>query len=436
MAGQSRGRSFLGDEDGGMTMYVMLMFVVCGILGGLALDFSRMQKTITAMQNAADSAAHAAIISRPDLSEAGAQAMAVEIAERNLPPEFNGVTLTAADVVFGDWNPTTDTFVARSGATDAVRVTIRRTASTGNPFTTTLLRFAGHDSFDIAREATMVAADQDCLREGFVSNTMVDMQSNSQYLNGFCIHSNDQVKISSNNYFEDGVSVTLPRPGQILLPQSGFESNPGLQDALGQNRYNIRILNRLQEIITGLTTPGSRYMPRYITNPTPMTLNRRNVGGTPLQEGRVYTVTCNGGQRLTVDGGAVLNNVVIVTNCEVVFGNGAVMQNAVIATTNTGDRSINGPNGVQVGRNDNCGTGGGAQMITLGGMDFASGLQVYGGQLLAAKGIAFTADSGGIEGASFIAGGTIEGTSNMTFEGCGGAGMEDNFAVPYAQMVY
>jgi hypothetical protein len=208
-----------------------------------------------------------------------------------------------------------------------------------------------------------------------------------------------------------------------------------LQDALSANRYNIRILNRLNEIITGLTTPGSRYIPRYITNQTVQTLSRRNIGATPLAQGRIYRVTCNGGQKLSIDNDARLNNVVIVTNCEITFGNGAIMENAVIATTHTGDRSINGPNGVQVGRNDNCGTGGGAQLITLGGMDFASSLQVYGGQLLAAKGIAFTAASNGIQGASFVAGGTITGTSNMTFVGCGGAGMEDNFVVPYAQMV-
>jgi len=436
MDGRMRWRSVLRDESGSMTIYAMLMFVTCAIIGGLALDFARMHKTITEMQNAADSAAHAAIISRPDLGEGEAKAMAVEIALRNMPAALNGAVMTAADVVFGDWDPETATFHPRAGATDAVRVSVSRTVALGNPFRMTLLRLAGMETADIRREATMVAADQDCLREGFVSQTYVDMQSNNQYLRGFCIHSNGGVKISSNNFFETGVVVTMPRPAGIDLPQSGFASNPGLEEALAQNRYTIRILNRLQEIIAGLTTPGSPYVPRYITNTTPVVLNRRNVGGTPLPEGRVYQVTCNGGQRLTVDNGAVLNNVVIVTNCEVTFGNGAVMQNAVIATTNTGARSINGPNGVQVGRNDNCGTGGGAQMITLGGMDFAAGLQVYGGQLLAAGGIAFTADAGGIEGASFVAGGTITGSSNMTFEGCGGAGMEDNFAVPYAQMVF
>ena len=426
---------FLKEESGGMTVFSLFMLTTCLIIGGLALDTARLHDTMTLMQNTADNAAHAAIISRPDMSEAEAKLEAVAYAERNMPTEMHGFVLNVTNIEFGSWNGETFSFAPEPGATDAVRVRVSRNTESNNPLETFLLRFAGFEEWEVTRTSTMLNADQHCLREGFVSETFVDMQSNNSFVKGFCIHSNDRVKISSGNFFETGVSVTMPHPSEIELPQSGFGSNSGLEDALDSNRYNIRLLGRLDEIIAGLTTPGSRYIPSYITNSTVLQIGRRNISSTSVTTGRIHRVNCSGNQSLTIENNTVLRNVVIVTNCKVAFGNGAILENVVIATTNTDARSFNGPNGVSVGRNDNCGTGGGAQLLTLGGMDFASGLRVFGGQLIARGNIGFTADAGGIEGASFVASGTISGTSNMSLEGCDGQGMEDNFREAYARLV-
>ena len=64
-----------------------------------------------------------------------------------------------------------------------------------------------------------------------------------------------------------------------------------------------------------------------------------------------------------------------------------------------------------------------------------SDLRFYGGQVIARLNVDFSANSGGIEGASIISGSTISGTSNMTMGFCG-TGMEDNFAVPYFRLAY
>ena len=57
-----------------------------------------------------------------------------------------------------------------------------------------------------------------------------------------------------------------------------------------------------------------------------------------------------------------------------------------------------------------------------------------GSQLLALGDIEFTANADGIEGASFIAGGTISGTSNMIMGFCNHAGMERNFEAEYFRL--
>src|SRR5690606_4956976 len=99
--------------------------------------------------------------------------------------------------------------------------------------------------------------------------------------------------------------------------------------------------------------------------------------------------------------------VVIVTDCDVKFSNGAALENSVLATTSTSAKSISAPSGLRLGADDSCAEGGGAQVLTLGGVDVAAGVEFYGGQIVAAADIAFTANADGIEGASLVAGGEI-----------------------------
>ncbi|MBC7157124.1 MAG: hypothetical protein H5U20_06375 [Rhodobacteraceae bacterium] len=89
--------------------------------------------------------------------------------------------------------------------------------------------------------------------------------------------------------------------------------------------------------------------------------------------------------------------------------------------------------GLRIGRDDNCATGGGTQLLTLGSMSFPSDLQVYGSQLVARDDIEFSANADGIQGAAFVAGGTISGTSNMEMGFCG-TGMENNFHAEYFRL--
>lgn len=66
-------------------------------------------------------------------------------------------------------------------------------------------------------------------------------------------------------------------------------------------------------------------------------------------------------------------------------------------------------------------------------MSFASGLMVFGSQLIASGDIDFAANANGIMGASMIAGGRIDGTSNMDMGFCG-SGMENNYEANYFRL--
>ena len=263
-----------------------------------------------------------------------------------------------------------------------------------------------------------------------MADKLIDLQSN----NGFCLHSNETIQVNQNNYFEKGTVVSLPNTSNLTLPASGFTKNTGLADALRENFYNIRILDRILPIIVSLQSGGATYMPDYVVNKSVKAItiasNSQTLSTADLVAGNIYNVTCNGNKTLKVANNTTLKQVVVMTNCKVSFGNGDILENVVLGTTNTDADSINWSSGFQVGKNDHCATGGGAQLLTMGSMKSASALKAFAAQLLAMGSINFTANADGIEGASFIAGDTISGTSNMTMGLCGN-GMEDNFEVDY-----
>lgn len=175
------------------------------------------------------------------------------------------------------------------------------------------------------------------------------------------------------------------------------------------------------------------YTPSYISATSTQALTNKRVAQADLTPGQVYTASCSGGNALTITQGVVVSDIVLVTNCSIKFDKGVVLQNSVIATTSTSANSITSPSGLQVGKNDNCTSGGGAQILTLGGMNFPSDLQIYGSQLIASGDVDFSANASGIQGASIIAGGDISGTSNMVFGFCG-TGMENNFQAEYFRL--
>ena len=427
-------RRVLHEEAGTATIMALFFVLISAVIGGLAIDFNKAMARRTHLQVTVDAVAHAALYTRERNSAAVAIDKALEIAAVNLPPARNGDALLPQDIEFGVWDPATRSFTPDPDAKDAVRVSAHRIAARSNPVRNILLGMVGFDTFDLSRGAVYVTYQPTCFREGFVANGVVDVQSNNAFQNGFCIHANDHVKVSSNNYFGDDTIVSMPNTDNLQLPRSGFDTNAGLEEALRDNGYHIRILNQLEGLVASLSTNAAATRPDYITSAGVIQLDGKSVDGSQFQPGRAYVVTCTGGSGMQIKGAGTIRDVTVVTNCPISFGQGTVLENTVMATTNTGSKSISSPSSLQIGRNDNCAPGGGAQLLTLGGLDVAADLRMYGGQIIARTDVGFAANANGIAGASIIAGGDISGTSNMTMGFCGD-GMETSFRAAYFRLV-
>jgi hypothetical protein len=459
---------FTAAEDGGMTGGGLIFIVIFLAVGGLAVDMSNAINFRAQLQMTADSTAHDALYERnvaltstPD----DARDVALALGEQNMNEDYHGQVLTGADIEFGVWNAAASSFTVNENSRTAVRVTTHRDSAGENEVATYLLKFAGFDSWDLRTSAVFETYQPPCLKEGFVAENMVDIQSNNSYFTGFCIHSNDVVSLNSNNYFEAGTIVSMPDTSDLQMPASGLETNIGLSDALRYGAMQIRLINALKAVSSSWSTGKSNMWdflqlaardgqidyitgtPREITvvNGQPKnstsgdnnaeatkSLKDRN-GNSVLRANAVNYVYCSSSST-SLDIDRTVTNLIMITNCKISFGSAGALENGLFATLSTDAKSITGSSSTRIGVKDSCAAGGGGQLVSLGGMNFASGIGINGGQLIALKEIAFAANGDGLKGTSIISGDTVSGTSNMTMGLCG-TGMEDNLKLPYFRMV-
>lgn len=137
----------IGNKRAGVSMvYLIVMIPLLFGLGGIALDGLMLRSVKTDLQSATDAAALYGAsgirnIGVNGLSASYAQARQGfndEFAARNAALKPNQqdqkVTLATSDIILGVWDNTNRTFTSNSNATvaNAIRVTARRTAATGN----------------------------------------------------------------------------------------------------------------------------------------------------------------------------------------------------------------------------------------------------------------------------------------------------------------
>jgi hypothetical protein len=421
------------DCEGSITLLGLYMFVAGTMIGAFALDYTYLQATKTQLQVAADQASHAALYNRRTMSETDAKKAAIEIIQPLLPREVYGEIITDSSIEFGSYDRDSLKFTFKAGSKEAVRVTASMLAEKSNAAPSYLFHMLGIEHFDIRARATFMTYKPGCLRQGLMADGIVDLQSNNSFTNGFCVHSNTHISINQNNYFESGTVVSMPSISDLDMPKSGFDQNDGLQEALRNQRINLNIMNRLEDIQSGLHSGLGEYIPTYIKSSTITDLNASTVTQDMLTPNRIHRIDCKG-SKLTIDGsGAAIQNIVIITTCPISFANDSKIADAVIFTTDTTARSITAPQGLQIGRNDECAEGGGAQLVTMGGVSVASKLSMFGGQILAKKDVDFAANADGLQGASIVTRGTINGTSNSKMGFCL-SGMEQNFETDYYRM--
>lgn len=434
---------FKGDQDGGLTVVNVIFLSLIAMLAGIAIDVSSVVAARTQLQATADAAAHAALVEREFHTQQEAKDKALAVAVGNMPAGQYGNVLSQQNITFGDYDRSTGTFTADVNSREAVLVQTERLSSQGNGVTTFLLQFVGLWDWDLRTTSLFETYFPTCLIEGFVAEEVIDIQSNNSYFNGFCIHSNSYVSINNNNFFEPGTVVSMPDTTDMVIniTGKGEDKNEGLDEALREGKYFIKILNRIDLIIDGVKDRHSRYARDWINNYNVIDVDEDRadlltgqtykIAPSDLTKGRIYEVS--GCSKVDFLAGT-FEDIVFIADCPLEFSNGAVFEDATIITTSTADKSMRAPNNLVLGAPDSCADGGGAQLVTKGGIEVASVLEMHGSQIIAAKNVEFQSNTDGLNGASIVSGGRIDSTSNMNFAFCGN-GMEHSFMAEYFRLV-
>lgn len=275
------------DEDGGLTIFGLYIFLATVIIAGIAVDMTHLISERTKLQITADLAAHAALYNRDSMSAEEARDQAINVVATSMPDSRFGEVMTREDIVFGNYNYATSQFSSDDTSRSAVLVSLRRHASNNNAVASFLMQFVGVDQWNLSSQAVFVTYRPACLREGFVAEGIVDMQSNNGFSNGFCIHSNTHVSLNQNNYFEPGTVVSMPDIDDLDMPRSGFEKNDGLETALREGRFHIRVLSQLDDIVYDLLNYGGEHTPDYITDSRVYTQRGKKISPSDFSPGTI-----------------------------------------------------------------------------------------------------------------------------------------------------
>lgn len=440
----SRLTRFTHKEDGAMTAFGLLLTITMLCVGGLGLDYANGMMVRTHLQVAADSAAHAAIMAREVQGPVDAKATALAVAQRALPVEKFGDTINEGDIEFGTWDASTGDFTPDPLSRDAVRVSTARLESRANGVGTIFMQFLGMDNLDVRRTSIFETYYPTCMREGFVAENRVDVQSNNTYGNGFCIHSNEHVEINNGNSFMEGTIVSMPDKNDLVIPSGGMDSNPGIGDALRSGAYRLRILEQMPAIIAGVEDPDSPFFRTDYVNidaitgtPPIVTISsNKNITVADWVPGAIHKLDCASPNKQMNFGSSndVFRRGILITNCIIKFGSSVSLEDVVMVNTNTDVKSFNSPAKFTLGRDDNCADGGGAQLVTQGGVSFTSQFNAYGGQIVAKEIVTFTAQSDSIEGISILSGDEIDANSLINVGFCGGSGLRNSFMAEYFRL--
>lgn len=465
-------KSFKDDLRGGMTVFGLFFFLFSGILGAIAVDVTSLYAARTHLQIAADQAAHAALYNATVIGkdEDDAKLAAIALVSATLPLAKYGITIEPEDIQFGKYNATADAFTTAGSGVDAVRAQTSFSDEHSNSAPTFLFRLIRLRSFEIYADSIFATYDPECLSDGFVANDVVNMQNQNFFGKGTCVHSNSKVELQVNNQFEQAANefeqgATLSMPGgeqTVVVPGDKIEDVDGLVQALADGDLDIRVLDRIENMIYQYQNPtGTDFphpgvsgdeigWPSYIhaDDRTMQTLVvDKTIDSNALAAGGVYYVECGGNGTLTIESGnggtaplPVLTEVVLITPCKVSFGQGSSVQNARVISLSDHSKSFSASNGLSLGSvgSDGCEENG-AQLISMGGMDFAGNFTAYGSQAFSMGDIKFAATPSApndFKGISIVADGRIDMASHVNLQaGCDPSGAGEQITASYFRMV-
>jgi hypothetical protein len=439
-------KEFACNEDGAGTVMGVLWFMALVAICGLAVDVTDGLRNQTMLQATADATSLAAAIDLPN--NPAAVATAVSYSVDNMNTETNGHVLDTSDVEIGLWNEATNSLDTAAAVPDAVKVTVHRAARNDNAVPVNFLRIAGFRTWNVTAQAVAQRFIPECLNDGLIARGFVDISSNNGFVNNICVHGQQGVNMQNHNFYEAGVTVSMPDPGtQLTIPTGGMESNPGLPQALRENILDPRMVNHVDEIMAAMISgavPASEYIPSYITDFTVHEEDEKFDLSNAIP-GSIYKIVCAPNKNVSIPANSTVHDVVIIAQCEIKINAGAYVYNAVLGSRSGGNPGQGQGGGVssanigiaanvQLGAPDDCADGGGVQLYSNATIHTAASTRIDGVQMVAAGDVELGAGDLGVNGISVQTGGDITLTSNNMFGLCSG-GAPSLFTVPYYRLV-
>ncbi|MCC5986293.1 MAG: hypothetical protein JJT95_01335 [Pararhodobacter sp.] len=316
-------RRFITDTRGAIGTLSAFFLLLALIVTGLALDYANGLRTRAQLQTMADAAALSGALRLPDGEAATTEALA--IAEVNGSNLSLGRMLSAGDVVTGRWNPATRTLNTSAPRPDAISVTTRRSAASGNPLRTLFLRLLGRESLDISVSAVgFRIVRMPCSGGGFFSARRSVIGNGNLFDPSFCLHGDEGVTMNNTNTFEFGSVISMPDLDDLI--ERG--SNYGVDEALRVQGYRFTLPDLVPVTIEAMREGelAGDALPPFLTS-GPVTLSHidRN---TSLAPNTLYVV--NG----PVDLGSnqTLREVGIVASGNIRAGSNLWLDRVVLAT--------------------------------------------------------------------------------------------------------
>ena len=427
-------KRFLKDEDGTISAFAISVLLVTILFSGLSLDSSNAWRMQYIMQTAADASAHAAVMDLPDTTVA--LATALSYADNNLTSDSQSSAITASDVEFGVWDDTNRTFTETGTDPDAVRVTAARTTAVGNAMPTFLLRLAGVESWNIQVQAVAFREGDPpevCEGDGIITDGTFSMTSNNSFFGSYCIHAGTGLELNNNNEFDNDniLSVSdfnnITWPGSVgmttVVGRGTPDSDAGLTygDVFQENTRTSPFVADVESLADNYLDPLYSGQPGFVNvSSSVIQIAAKQVKYTSFIPGRIYEVVCGGsnGTKAQFFSGAVVDQVVIVSECKMQLGANSVFTDAVLVSRSTDAKSVYGAAGVQLGKDDSCDSAGGVSVYTAGDFDSASSLKLYGSYISAKGEVKIAAQGDAISGLRLHAQGDVTFSAQATFGTC------------------
>lgn len=160
-----------------MLIWFTIMLAALMAFVSLGVDLGRVQLAKTELQRAADAAARYGA-SGIDQGSTTVASRAITAAADNTA-DGQSIVLQNADVQVGMWNSTSKTFTSGGTPNNAVRVTVRRTASRGNAIPLLFAKVLGLTSCDVTATSIALASSSGGPATGFVGLSRFEAGNNS-----------------------------------------------------------------------------------------------------------------------------------------------------------------------------------------------------------------------------------------------------------------